>query len=336
VPALSINGVPIPVALGSWRHEVLGADYEQTLARGVRVIGRTRKRRWRGQVTPRTQEEAEALRGLLSGAGRHWPITSSEWGWSDDGLFYSAASGASYTGGGAKFGGGPYLSSTTVSNAFVEWAGAVPAGSPWSVLWWQRAGPGLSDGWRHRILTSTGGVYGNGGASTSPVGFSVTASGTLRLNSFDTVLGISTGWTASTAVTLGSVIRVVASGLLVRMECVTAGTTGTSAPAWPSAFNATVTDGTVTWKNTGWVGFLVQDIVVLPFAVPAGWVPALYDEHNVRAWSALPKLRASGDFIPQAPRTVIGLDEEGEGLVATLGGSRRNNAERFSFTFQEA
>lgn len=54
----------------------------------------------------------------------------------------------------------------------------------------------------------------------------------------------------STVYTVGQVVRpLIANGNLYR--CETAGTSGGTAPAWPTTFGATVADGSVTWTNIG-------------------------------------------------------------------------------------
>lgn len=56
-------------------------------------------------------------------------------------------------------------------------------------------------------------------------------------------------WQAATAYAVGQLVRpATANGQL--FECVTAGTSGSSAPAWP-AFGLTVTDGSTVWVNVG-------------------------------------------------------------------------------------
>lgn len=60
----------------------------------------------------------------------------------------------------------------------------------------------------------------------------------------------STAAALSTAYSVGQVVRPAsANGYLYRCEA--AGTSGATAPTWPTAFGATVADGSVTWTNIG-------------------------------------------------------------------------------------
>jgi len=58
-------------------------------------------------------------------------------------------------------------------------------------------------------------------------------------------------WTASTAYDVGNVV-VPTTPNTRRYACTVAGTSGATAPVWPSALGVTVVDGTVTWQNLGW------------------------------------------------------------------------------------
>lgn len=56
-------------------------------------------------------------------------------------------------------------------------------------------------------------------------------------------------WTSSTAYSVGNIVRATAlqaSGLVFR--CITAGTSASTQPAWPTDIGSTIIDGTVTWR----------------------------------------------------------------------------------------
>jgi lambda family phage minor tail protein L len=70
-----------------------------------------------------------------------------------------------------------------------------------------------------------------------------------------------TSWASSTAYSVGAVRRATtlqASGLV--FQCIDAGTSGSTQPAWPTDIGSTVVDGTVTWKA---VSSVYEDLSVL-------------------------------------------------------------------------
>jgi hypothetical protein len=76
----------------------------------------------------------------------------------------------------------------------------------------------------------------------------------------------SPAWTASTAETVGNLV-VDANGNLQR--CTASGTTGATVPTWPTALNATTTDGGVTWTLSALhapPGPMIAHVVVPAFA----------------------------------------------------------------------
>jgi len=86
---------------------------------------------------------------------------------------------------------------------------------------------------------SSGTNYSAGGVSVPTPALTVTVA-----NSWSTVAA------TTTAYAVGDVVRpAVGNGFLYRCEA--AGTSGASAPTWPTVLGATVTDGTVTWTCIG-------------------------------------------------------------------------------------
>jgi hypothetical protein len=66
---------------------------------------------------------------------------------------------------------------------------------------------------------------------------------------YSTANGWAYGWAPVTSYSVGQVVRpAIGNGQL--FECVAAGTSGSSAPAWPS-YGLTVTDGSATWGAAG-------------------------------------------------------------------------------------
>jgi len=62
--------------------------------------------------------------------------------------------------------------------------------------------------------------------------------------------GSATAWASSTAYDVGDIVRpAAANGYVYR--CIAAGTSGGSAPSWPTTKGVDVTDNSVTWENLG-------------------------------------------------------------------------------------
>jgi hypothetical protein len=86
---------------------------------------------------------------------------------------------------------------------------------------------------------STGSGYTAGGNTLTSPTLTATAA-----NSWGTTAAI------NTAYTVGQIVKP-SGGNLFLYRCEASGTSGGSAPTWPTVFGATVADGTVTWTNVG-------------------------------------------------------------------------------------
>ena len=96
------------------------------------------------------------------------------------------------------------------------------------------------------------------------------------LNAYITV----PAWTASTACLVGDVIRPSAGGNGWLYRCTVAGTSGSSAPSFPTTVGATVTDGGVTWQNVG------ADDTSRRYVIPSSaWGQVITEPHKP-GWTA--------------------------------------------------
>lgn len=62
------------------------------------------------------------------------------------------------------------------------------------------------------------------------------------------------GWTASTAYSVGNYVKPTSGSNLLRYRCTTAGTTDSTEPVWPTTDGNTVSDGTAVWTADGPAG----------------------------------------------------------------------------------
>lgn len=136
-------------------------------------------------------------------------------------------------------------------------------------------------------ITGTG--YTAGGVSLSSVSLAVTAA-----NSW----GVS--WAASTAYGYGTiVIPASPNGLLYR--CSTAGTSGSSAPAWPTTTGQVVTDGTAKWTCLSEaVMVFTSDTVSWPDATFSANYAVIYDAQSGTP-SAEPLIIVNSFGVAQSP-----------------------------------
>jgi hypothetical protein len=298
---------------------------------------RATKERWRGRTAPLTQAEAHAWRGLLQGEGQHWSFNTLDSYLSDAGLADTSSSGTfSLSTSGPKHG-SAFLYSQSVG-AWKEWAGVLPASSPWTTMLWRADGP-FPAGFRHWITTSAGGNWVD--AVTSAVASAVQVSGgAVRIWGRQALDGYAQ-IARSTAYVIGDVRWEVGTpiGLLYRYVATTNGTTGASVPAggFGDDYDELTVDGTVTWRNDGRAGILADDLVVLPFVVPDSWVTELRAEHNARPW-ALPGLRLAGDVVAQLPgaaATVRGRMGAARTLIGAPSGSLSTTLEELELELRE-
>lgn len=303
-PYLALNGVePAPRALvGEDRLALLG---------GCRHDVTDSKRAWSCRTRVIAQDVAEALRRWVDGESDSWSFDVD--GTSAQGLASTASSGA-VVGTSAGVYGGKGLTDGGNRLAYAEWAGALAAGSPWTLMCWRLDGPFTPNQARHWLVTSAGGNWVNGVASAVPACASVDANGKLVVNGRDKQEGLA-AFATSTAYALGARISVVVSGTVYIFQVTVAGTSAGSAPTWPTTFNATVTSNTVTFRNDGRGGLLLDDLVLFPFVVPASWVSHLRTAH-LSAWPAAPYLLLSGTQVSPSA-TVRGRYAGAKGVRTT-------------------
>lgn len=80
---------------------------------------------------------------------------------------------------------------------------------------------------------------------------------------------------------------------------------GVTASDADDLFAVNYTPGRVQFHTLTFGSFNVDDLVYLPYEMPAAWVSQIYAFHSASPWSALPRVTASGTFAP-APVTVRG------------------------------
>jgi hypothetical protein len=64
-------------------------------------------------------------------------------------------------------------------------------------------------------------------------------------------------------------------------------------------------------------------------------VTDIYTEHSARAWTAFPALRATGDIIPDGPRTMRGSDKGTAGVPHYRSGTLTINGEALEAELEE-
>ncbi len=106
-------------------------------------------------------------------------------------------------------------------------------------------------------------------------------SGVRNVTSITVAAGTITNAAVSTAYSLGAIVKPVTTPLYA-YQCTVAGTSGTTAPTWPTVVGTTVTDGTATWICIGILApILNTDFTVDPttgrvYVLPTARVSATY------------------------------------------------------------
>ena len=154
MPFLTINGVTVPVALGSasLSYAPVGGELERSPSGELAGGYSTTKREWRMSTTPIPASELDAWTGLIEGKGHSWPF--------DTGLYSARGRGtssgtASIVGSGMRWGAG-CVSITTGSS--VSWNPGL--GAYWTLSFWSKdLGVGT---WVHWVRRSDGAEWRNG------------------------------------------------------------------------------------------------------------------------------------------------------------------------------
>lgn len=288
MPALTLNGITIPVALDQWsRLEPMLIGEEGRAFSGAELNNvRAWKEGWRAQLTPQAAATAAALRGLARGEGFSWSFDSDFYA-DRKGLGPASGTGSIHASVG-KYGGHSLSMPTALTYA-------VGAGSAWTLLGWQRDPAGT---WQHYIRLSAGGDYKNGAATSDAIGFSISGANLVFTYLYDTT-GIA-AWQPTHVYSPGD--QVAEGGKIFETQDTTSGS-NPDEPDWASAPNPGdeveedgpgIWGGPWIWTNTPNVT-IFDDVVFLPYLVPTSWVTQLYAEAAARAWTPLPRLRLAGD-----------------------------------------
>lgn len=256
---LSVNGVPLECTASEWEPVRLG-EVVRSFNGMPRPTGRVLKRDFRFTTGLLSVEEAQAVRGLVEGAGHLLSFEdASGWLYTSRELAPFATLDVSRATTGARHG---EACLTIAAGGSARWhlgtEGYEDGGG--TILGWVREGAGP---WRHVVHASTGSLYLDGLLVGTGYAFARCLGGTLQLGDFD-AQGVATAF---------------------------------------------------------------DDVVALPYVVPAAWVPFLYAFHAARGWPALPYVLAQGPRFPAAGLRAVGQAGAGraEALLSAVG-------ESFEFT----
>jgi hypothetical protein len=303
-----LNGITVPVSVRKAGGSMLLVGDRSRTSTGYpreTVVGR--RGQWAFGTPLKTRTEMLALRGLIDGDGFHcgYEVDVN----ADAGLVPTAGSPTPSISGVI----GRYGKYVLVGSSLTY---ALAVGADWTVLsvalYHQN-----SSSYVQRIVRSDGAKWVAGVRTDgSDTGFlSVTSTGVQLLGPGRN----STAWAATTAYTVGQQVREVASANGGYFECTVAGTSGGAEPAWvrTTIGVSTTTDGGVTWVYKGDWQVRVEDLVYLPYRLPESWATPVTTEHSRRGWSALPKLRATGNFDSSVAQYVYLPGVTGSELVST-------------------
>lgn len=324
---LTLNGITVPAALDEVSRlapELIGEEGRAFSGAELANV-RAYKEGWRARLTPQAAATGAAFRALAQGQGYNWPLNSDLY--SGKGL--GAASGAGIHVSGKH---GNCLS----TNQTITFA--VGAGSAWTILGWVfKPSNGF---WEHYIRLSAGTKYLNGVATGADPLMNVSGAN-LTLTPEVSNSGAA-AWAPATVYTAGN--KVLESGVVFVMESAATSGTNTVEPTWSTALFAEVEEdpgggegGPWTWRGSN-TGF--DDVMFLPYVIPAAWASQLYTEANARAWTALPRLRLAGDAaagLASGFATVTGKVSGDAKLVrGNLGGTLARNADPLELELREA
>lgn len=263
---LTLHGVPVECEASDWESVTLG-EVTRSFNGWPRDTGRVKKKDFRFTSGLYSLEVAEAVRGLVEGAGHSLSFEDAT------GYLYTSrelaplsATGAARSTTGAWHGSACL---TLAAGATLAWAVGVEGHEDGlgTLLAWVREGAGA---WKHVVATARSGAVYTNGVRTAPSG------------------GYAHGRVRAGLLELGDL-----------------GAQGVA----------------TTW----------DDVVALPYTVPAAWVPRLYTWHAVRAWAPLPYVVAQGPRLPAAGLQVLG--RAGASRVAPL---LTTVGESFDFTLYGA
>lgn len=327
--AFTLNGVGIPVTAGTRQApRVIGGENGFLSAFSGRLLRneRGRKERWSFTSPPTVQADAQALRGLVAGLGHSWSYNTDLYS-DGKGLGPSLSTGCSVVATG-KY--GSRLRITAGNKLQYTISGD---SSKWTLLYWKQALEVDGEVWEHFIVRGDGTKYKAGATTTADTWSSYNGT-TLKLQS---AADFYPAWVTATSYPSGTLIR---GGTALDIFSSSGGTSGAGPVDFDSAPNEgdPVTDNGITWTNVGdgWAHF--DDVVFLPYLIPASWVSQLYTEANARAFTALPSLRMAGDLVTNLPNGVVTVQGElGDAALAQFqsGGTWQDNGEVLDFSLYE-